>query len=361
MAVQQESSGRWRARLKAGREGVASRTFDTKREAEAWLLRERASLAGGVDPRAGKVLVRHAFITWLADREGTVAIKTTKADRTVLKAMPPAVANLHVNQVTDREVQRCINEWSRRYAESTVRRYRASMMAFFASCIRERMITVNPVSRTRIPAQLTPPVEMLPLSRTELQEVRDDIARLNPTLADAVWLAGWTGLRWSELREVRVGDFVEVPVPRLIVRRAQPEGIGTKRPKSGRARHVPLVDAVLPLVRSMAADKEPGDLLVTSENGSRLYATAFKRSTHWKQTGRGRRLHDLRHTAACLWLEAGVSPTTVQAWLGHADLTTTQRYLHYLGTSADETALHRLNQWGDAGGTRGTPEEGPHE
>lgn len=351
MAVQQEPSGRWRARLKYGREAVASRTFDTKREAEAWLARERASLAGGVDPRAGRVIVRRAFVTWLADREGTVAIKTTKADRSVLKAVPPAVANLHVNRVTDREMQRCVNDWSRRYAESTVKRYRATMMAFFASCIRERMITVNPVSLTRVPAQLTPAAEMFPLSQTELEEVRDDIARFNPTLANAVWLAGWTGLRWSELREVRVADFVEVPVPRLVIRRAQPEGIGTKRPKSGRTRHVPLVDAVLPLVRAMANDKGPDDLLVTTASGKRLYATAFKNTTHWTETGRGRRLHDLRHTAACLWLEAGVSPTTVQAWLGHADLSTTQRYLHYLGTSADETALHQLNQRGDARGT----------
>jgi integrase len=357
MAVRQDRSGRWRAELKSGREYVAGRTFDTKREAEAWLSRERASLAGGVDPRAGKVLVRRAFAAWLVDREGTVAIKTTKADRSVLKAMPPGVANLHVNRVTDREVQRCINDWSRRYAESTVKRYRATLMAFFASCINERMITINPVSRTRVPAQLTPAAEMMPFSRQELQAVRDEIAAINPALADAVWLAGWTGLRWSELREVRVADFVEVPVPRLVIRRAQPEGIGTKRPKSGRSRHVPLVDAVLPLVRSMTAGKGPSDLLVTTENGARLYATAFKNTTRWAQTGRGRRLHDLRHTAACLWLEAGVSPTTVQAWMGHADLTTTQRYLHYLGTSADETGLSRLNQWGRAGGARSAGED----
>lgn len=212
MAVHQDRSGRWRAKLKSGRTDIASKTFDSKREAEAWLSRERASLAGGVDPRAGKILVRHAFISWLADREGTIATKTTKGDRTVLKAMPPAVANLHVNRVTDREIQRCINDWSKRYAENTVRRYRATMMAFFASCIRDRMILINPVSRTKVPAQMTPVAEMLPLTRAELEEVRDEIAAVNPTLADIVWLAGWTGLRWSELREIRVGDFVEIPV-----------------------------------------------------------------------------------------------------------------------------------------------------
>ena len=106
----------------------------------------------------------------------------------------------------------------------------------------------------------------------------------------------------------------------------------------------------------MAKGKGVDDVLVTTANGARLYATAFKNSTNWIVTGRGRHLHDLRHTAACLWLE--VSPTTVQASMGHADLTTTQRYLHYLGTSADETGLSRLNQWGRAG--RAQP-EGQHQ
>ena len=34
----------------------------------------------------------------------------------------------------------------------------------------------------------------------------------------------------------------------------------------------------------------------------------------------GRRIHDLRHTAACLWLARGVDPVAVQAWLGHASI-----------------------------------------
>ena len=44
-------------------------------------------------------------------------------------------------------------------------------------------------------------------------------------LADVLLIASWTGLRWSELREVRVRDFVRVPLPVLLVSRAAPEGV----------------------------------------------------------------------------------------------------------------------------------------
>ena len=41
--------------------------------------------------------------------------------------------------------------------------------------------------------------QIVHLHCAELEEVRDDITALNQTLADVVWLAGWTGLlrgRW---------------------------------------------------------------------------------------------------------------------------------------------------------------------
>ncbi|HVK46048.1 MAG TPA: tyrosine-type recombinase/integrase [Micropruina sp.] len=66
-------------------------------------------------------------------------------------------------------------------------------------------------------------------------------------------------------------------------------------------------------------------------------------------TAPGRRIHDLRHTAACLWLSKGVDPVTVQAWLGHASIATTNIYLHHLGSSADRAGLDRLNALGGAG------------
>ena len=70
---------------------------------------------------------------------------------------------------------------------------------------------------------------------------------------------------------------------------------------------------------------------------------AFKRATDWKVLGRGRRLHDLRHTAICLWLARGVEPLTVKTWAGHESIGTTNGYVHYLGTSADDAGRVRLN------------------
>jgi integrase len=102
----------------------------------------------------------------------------------------------------------------------------------------------------------------------------------------------------------------------------------------------------------MAEGKEPGDLLFTTEGGSQLHRTATLRVVHWRRTGFGRRIHDLRHTAACLWLARGVDPGTVQAWMGHESIATTNLYLHFLGSGAHRAGLERLNATrGAAGGT----------
>ena len=78
------------------------------------------------------------------------------------------------------------------------------------------------------------------------------------------------------------------------------------------------------------------------------------RAVHWRRTSHGRRIHDLRHTAACLWLSRGVDPGTVQAWMGHESIATTNLYLHFLGTGAHRVGLELLNlPRGAAGGPSG--------
>lgn len=164
-------------------------------------------------------------------------------------------------------------------AETSVKRFRASLSAFFAWAVRERMIVVNPVTASRVPkGRHGGRVEMRPFGEDELEAFYVRVAAHDQRLADVLLVAAWTGLPWSELREVRVRDFVQVPLPVLLVSRAAPEGVEAKSTKSGKARRVPIADRVMSLVREFAAEKSGDDLLFLTSTGHRLHASAVKRS-----------------------------------------------------------------------------------
>jgi hypothetical protein len=50
-----------------------------------------------------------------------------------------------------------------------------------------------------------------------------------------------------------------------------------------------------------------------------LHSSAVKRSVGWSTAAPGRRIHDLRHTAACPWLARGVDPVTPSGRVEGAD------------------------------------------
>ena len=345
MGVERTPGGRWKAVLKSGREYVKARNFDTKREASDWLAGERARLRGGLDARRGRERVATQLDAWLRSREGVVAPRTVTADRQVKRLLPRWFGALEIGAVTEGHIERLLGEWATAptLGHASVVRLRASLSAFFDSSRRARVIPANPVKGATIPRRVDPPTEMRPFTEDEVSAVVEAIREHNDRLAGVVLVAAWTGLRWGELRALRVCDFSEFKHPVLTVQHSHSEGQAVKGTKSGRVRRVPVANEALPALREMAAGKSPTDLLITTERGAQLHRTAFIRATKWETLGRGRRLHDLRHTAACLWLAKGVDLGTVQGWLGHADIATTNRYVHYLGSSAEEAGLALLN------------------
>ena len=311
--IEKTPNGRFRARLKSGRQFVASRTFDAKREASDWLAREKAALAGGVNPRTGRRLVRALLEEWLTTREFTVAAKTYRTDRALQRLVPTGMQAMQVSAISEREVARSFESLIQHgLSERSVVRYRASLSSFFAWCVREKIIVRNPVAGTRVPRSSEEPTEMRPWTEAELEAAYERWHEHDPHLADVLLVLGWTGMRWGEARAVLVEDVVEVPTAGLLVRRSQTEGGAVKATKGRRGRRVPVADRILPLVMGCAEDKGPDELLFTTRTGHQLHATAVKRSVAWSAVAPGRRIHDLRHTAACLWLAKGVDPVTVQ-------------------------------------------------
>ncbi|GAA0203666.1 hypothetical protein GCM10008944_21810 [Cytobacillus oceanisediminis] len=350
----QRKSGQvtYTARVVVGRGGYAGeKTFPTLREARAWEADQRRALeVGGLDAGAGKVQVQILLEEWLGVRRSRVAPMTLVADGQFVKNVPGWFGRVQAREVTPGHVARLLREWGAQVGRDAVVRRRASLSAFFEWLLVEcRAVMSNPVRNVRVPRRVEPGKGPRPLSERELVEVAAGVAERGGTrLAEVVLLMGLTGLRPSEARELRVRDVVELPVFGLRISRARPEGHAVKVTKSGRERLVPVPSHVQSIVRSMAQGKQPDDLLVTTDRGGSLHANRFRASSGWDELTDGRRLYDLRHTAICLWLSAGVPVSTVKEWAGHADISTTNVYVTFLGTDADRVGVARLEGVGVA-------------
>ena len=182
--------------------------------------------------------------------------------------------------------------------------------------------------------------------------------------ADLILVLALTGVRFGELRGLRVRDVVAVPYPGLVVKRSIPQSgrtvavIERSTTKSGRTRLVPLTERVRPIVNAWAKDREPDDLLFPAPEGGYLHAENRRPAVRWTTTGLRRRSHDLSHRAASIGISPGVDIKTVSSWLGHSTAKLTlDTYRHLMSTDADRAALARVNRavarhgYGSAWGT----------
>ncbi len=152
-----------------------------------------------------------------------------------------------------------------------------------------------------------------------------------------VLMAGTTGLRQSELLGLRWRD-VDVRAQRVRVRNAwvRYEHSGEGKSDLSTKRSVSMTDRLVAelkkwRLRTVYGDEE--DLVFAHpELGVPLDRTKVTRKFQAAcgEAGVRRiRFQDLRHTFATTLAAAGVPLRTIQEYLGHADLKTTQIYAHY--------------------------------
>ncbi len=150
--------------------------------------------------------------------------------------------------------------------------------------------------------------------------------------------AAFTGLRLGELIALhwRDVDFVG-SVLRV---RASYAGGALTAPKSGKVRSVPLAPDVAKALARLAEREwfiAEDDLVLPGETGGFLDGSALRRryKDTLKVAGlRNLRFHDLRHTFGTRMI-AKADIRRVQEWMGHADIQTTMRYLHYAPRQED--------------------------
>jgi integrase len=151
--------------------------------------------------------------------------------------------------------------------------------------------------------------------------------------AELVRMAAYAGLRRGELVALRWRD-VDFAGQKLIVRRALSGDTEVRSTKSRRAREVPLPDQAATALRRLLRRGEligSDDYVFANRFGRRLDPSALRRRYERARDAAGLeplRFHDLRHTYGSLLVAGGIDLPSVKAAMGHARITTTERYLH---------------------------------
>lgn len=183
-------------------------------------------------------------------------------------------------------------------------------------------------------------------------------------LLQALFLtAAFTGLRMGELLAVR-WRHIDLASRILHVQRNYVEG-EEDTPKSHRRRSVPISDQAMVVLEALSQRAHfiaPDDLVFCDAVGGHfddnLVRDEFYAALERAGLGHLRFVeapsednpkgvlrddpivfHDLRHTFGTQCAARGIDLRKIQAWMGHADIQTTMRYLHYVPAHDDAARL----------------------
>jgi integrase len=163
-------------------------------------------------------------------------------------------------------------------------------------------------------------------------------AAAGPLDAALFLTAAFTGLRMGELLALCWRD-VDFTGSVIRVRASYYLGSLTT-PKSGKVRAVPMAPDVAGALAQLSQREHwvgDDDQVFAGEVGGYLDGSALRRRYKAALTAAGLRplrFHDLRHTFGTRMI-AKADIRRVQEWMGHADVQTTMRYLHYAPRAED--------------------------
>ena len=227
--------------------------------------------------------------------------------------------------------------YGRAVSVKTLRNYVGTLSALLTFAERQGWVASNvarlidlPAAQTHEDIRFLDPLEVQALAEAAVPGDYQAIDR-------ALYLtAAMTGLRQGELIALRWRD-VDWTAARVRVRQNYVLGeFGT--PKSRRAtRSVPMADVVAgELDRLFKASTATGDddlVFADPFTGGPLDKAAilrrYRRALKAAKLPEAHRFHDLRHTFGTRMAAAAVPMRTLQEWMGHRDVQTTQRYADY--------------------------------
>ena len=235
-----------------------------------------------------------------------------------------------LDEVTRNEVRAYLFKVRTRNQNVSLARKLAGLRTFFGYQVREGRLNTNPAQEVEVPR--------FPKKQPRFLNVDEAFALMEaPDPVSPEGLRDRAALELTYSSGLRVGELVGLNLADLDLIRGEVRVMG----KGGKERIVPVGDkAVVALKAYLPARSGLGGAqkasatpaLFLGKRGGRLSDRVFRRQIDG-YIGRlaldlGLSPHALRHTFATHMLEAGADIRSIQELLGHASLSTTQKYTH---------------------------------
>ncbi|WP_303836108.1 tyrosine-type recombinase/integrase [Ruminococcus flavefaciens] len=278
-----------------------------------------------------------------------------------LSELNPAHVQAFINQLQGdirRKKDGTIDEDNPKLSPATIRRKLTVLQSVLTQALKLGLISQNPADSKRLtlPKVTTPKIEIF--SKQEAAKMLECLENEPLQFQVLIQLAIMSGCRCGELCALKFSDFDYNTCKMTVERSAYKiagQPIGIKPPKDYEVRTITLNEYCIELVKLLQAEKRrEAQKLGTAWNGSDWVFTQFdgtiinpqtptvQFSKFLKRHGlEHKKFHALRHSSATLLLYGGANIKTVQQRLGHADIVTTNKYLHAI-QEADEQAADIL-------------------
>lgn len=216
-------------------------------------------------------------------------------------------------------------------ARSTIARHTAAIRNFTAWAVREEILANDPAAALTSPRadQRLP----TPLDESEARTLMN-LARAEAVDGSAAQMRAWAileltyacGLRVSEVCALDVSSLNREALTVRVLGKGNKERVVPYGPPAREA-----LDHWLVRGRPQLVTQSSGEALFLGERGGRIDPRVVRSMVHRMATKAG--VHDvaphgLRHSTATHLLQGGADLRAVQEMLGHASLSTTQRYTH---------------------------------
>ncbi|TXH38608.1 MAG: site-specific integrase [Burkholderiaceae bacterium] len=318
--------GKWRVRITRKGHPCITKTFDLKRDAEAFAATTEADMARGLFRAKDTTTTLRTLVERYRD-EVTPHKRGSRQETYLLNALlrpesvaQPMLAHL-VSEISPADVARWRDARLRQVRPATLHREWATLGHVLSHAEREWSIPLpngNPFRQARKPKVMNAK------DRRVTDEEIDAICTASQSehLAHLIRLAVETGARRGELLALR---WSEIDLKRRTAR--LPAGTT----KNGHARVLPLSPRALAVLEAMPRRPDGKLFDLRPDSVTQSFARAVAHAKRGQDAGflEGVTFHCLRHEALSRLAEQGWQATEIASVSGHKTLQLVQRYVHH--------------------------------